>query len=43
MRIALLAALGLATLALPAFLDGEQLGIYILTGLAAMILSLIHI
>jgi branched-chain amino acid transport system permease protein len=37
MKIALLVAVGAATLALPAFLDGKQLGIYILAGLAAMI------
>ncbi|MFL6126175.1 branched-chain amino acid ABC transporter permease [Actinophytocola sp.] len=37
MRTALLAIAVAGTLALPAFLDGEQLGIYVLTGLAAMI------
>jgi branched-chain amino acid transport system permease protein len=37
MRVALLLIAGMGTLVLPAFLDGEQLGIYILAGLAAMI------
>jgi branched-chain amino acid transport system permease protein len=37
MRLALLAVVGIVTLVLPAFLDGEQLGIYVLAGLAAMI------
>jgi branched-chain amino acid transport system permease protein len=37
MRLALLAALGVGTLVLPVFLDGKQLGIYVLAGLAAMI------
>jgi branched-chain amino acid transport system permease protein len=36
-RTVLLAVAALVTLALPAFLDGAQLGIYILAGLAAMI------
>lgn len=37
MKVILLVLVGAATLALPAFLDGEQLGIYILAGLAAMV------
>ncbi|MPZ79195.1 MAG: branched-chain amino acid ABC transporter permease [Actinophytocola sp.] len=37
MRTALLLALAAATLALPSILDGQQLGIYVLAGLAAMV------
>ncbi len=36
-KLAVLLAVGAGTLALPAFLDGKQLGIYILAGLAAMV------
>lgn len=37
MRVAIVLVVAAATLALPAFLDGEQLGIYTLAGLAAMV------
>jgi branched-chain amino acid transport system permease protein len=37
MRTVLLVIVGVGTLVLPAFLDGQQLGIYILAGLAAMV------
>ncbi|TDV55385.1 branched-chain amino acid ABC transporter permease [Actinophytocola oryzae] len=37
MRSALLVLAGVGTLVLPVFLDGEQLGIYVLAGLAAMV------
>jgi branched-chain amino acid transport system permease protein len=37
MRVALLVAVAAGTLVLPAFLDGARLGVYILTGLAAMV------
>jgi branched-chain amino acid transport system permease protein len=37
MKIVLLVLAGVGSLVLPAFLDGEQLGIYILAGLAAMV------
>lgn len=37
MRTVLLLVVGAGTLVLPVFLDGEQLGIYILAGLAAMV------
>jgi branched-chain amino acid transport system permease protein len=37
MKIAILIAAAAVTIALPAFLDGQQLGIYILAGLAAMV------
>ena len=37
MKIAVLIAAAAVALALPAFLDGQQLGIYVLAGLAAMV------